>query len=108
MSQIILPNSVDENNVRLPMEFPLKADADMVQDANGRTVATIDEAVATAEAIKLAKLLSKAPAMFELLGDMYVMFAMIAENSGIRHGTPDEENKEGCPLCRCEEILKAL
>lgn len=108
MSKIILPASVDENNVRVPMEFPLKADADMVQDANGRVVATIDEAIATGESIKLAKLLSQAPAMFELLGDMYVMLSMIAENSGINHGSPDEQNKEGCPLCRCETILKSL
>lgn len=90
------------------MQLPLKADADMVQDATGKLVATIDSSVATAEAIKIAKLLSLAPTMFELLGDLYVMFAMIAKNSGVNHGAEDEQDKENCPLCRCEAVLNSL
>jgi len=90
------------------MQLPLKADADMVQDAQGRVVATIDSSVATAEAIKIAKLLALAPTMFELLGDLYVLMAMLARNSDINHGSPDEQDKENCPLCRCEAVLNSL
>jgi hypothetical protein len=90
------------------MQLPLKADADMVQDAQGRIVATIDSSVATGEAIKIAKLLALAPTMFELLGDLYVVFAMIAKNSDINHGSPDEQDKEHCPLCRCEAVLNSI
>jgi len=107
MSNIIIPSSVDETKVLAPIEFPLKADADMVQDANSRLVATIDSSIATGESIKLAKLLAQAPSMFELLGDLYVILSMVAKANDLDHGT-ETEDKENCPLCRCEQILRAL
>jgi hypothetical protein len=108
MSNIIIPSSVDENAVRIPMEFPLRSDVDTIMDANGKTVATIDSSIANGETIKFAKLFAKAPEMFQLLGDCYAVIAAVAVNSGgMGHGQPDEK-KEDCILCRCESILQSL
>jgi len=106
MSNIIIPSGIDEDEVRVPMEFPLHADGDMVLDKNDKLVLTIDPSIAIGESIKFAKLFSKAPDMWELLGDCYVALALVARNTdGINHGSPDEDDKEHCLLCRLENLL---
>lgn len=105
---IIIPSSVDESSVRVPMQFPLRADADIVMDDNGKTVLTMDDSIAIGESIKFAKLFAKAPEMWQLLGDAYVLLSVVAKTSGIDHGSPDEKGKEDCILCRCEALLDSL
>ena len=106
---IIIPAGIDQDEVRVPMEFPLRADADMVLDNNGKTVLTMDDAIAIKESIKFAKLFSKAPEMWELLGDCYVTLSLVAKNTdGINHGSPDETDKEHCLLCRLESLLSSI
>jgi hypothetical protein len=104
---IIIPSSVDENSVRIPMQFPLRADADTVLDFNGRVVLTMDDSVAIGESIKFTKLFAKAPDMFLMLGDAYLLLSAVAANSDSDHGR-EGENKEGCLLCRMEDLLKQL
>jgi hypothetical protein len=105
---IIIPDGIDQKEIRVPMQFPLRADADSVVDASDRIVFTMDNSVEIGESLKFTKLFSKAPEMFQLLGSCYATLAAIALNTeGLEHGTPNE-NKEECLLCRCEEILKSL
>ena len=42
---IIIPAGVDEESVRVPMQFPLRAQDDSVVDANGRCIFTMDDSV---------------------------------------------------------------
>jgi hypothetical protein len=106
---IIIPSTIDENSVRIPMQFPLRPDVDTVLDAEGRVVLTISDSIATAEAIKFAKLFAKAPDMFQLLGNLYGALHIIAMNTeGFDHGSPDEKDKDKCLLCQAEEILSAV
>jgi hypothetical protein len=106
---IIIPAGIDQEEVRVPMEFPLRADADIVMDKNGKTVFTMDDSIAIGESIKFTKLFAKAPDMWELLGDCYVALAIVARNTeGIKHGLPDEEDKEHCLLCRLESLLQSI
>ena len=106
---IIIPAGIDLDKVRVPMEFPLRADADIVMDKNGKTVLTMDESIAIGESIKFTKLFAKAPEMWELLGDCYVTLSLVAKNSeGIDHGLPDEKDKEHCLLCRLEGLLGSI
>jgi len=108
MSNIIIPASVDEESVRIPMQFPLKADGDMIMDSNDKIVATISETIAIGESIKFAKLFAKAPDMFQLLGECYAVLGAIAANTGgMGHGQQDEK-KEDCILCKLEGILQSL
>jgi len=90
------------------MEFPLRPDADTVLDANGRVVLTIDDSIDIGESIKFAKLFSKAPDMWQLLGDMYLLLGVLAKENGLNHGAGDEEDKENCLLCRAEKILESM
>ena len=106
---IIIPAGIDQDQVRIPMEFPLRADADTVMDNNGKTVMTIDSSIAIGEAIKFSKLFAKAPEMWELLGDCYVTLSLVARNSeGMDHGTEEELDKEQCLLCRLEGLLGSI
>jgi len=106
---IIIPASVDQGDVRVPMQFPLKPDADSVVDSQGRLVMKLDASIAPAEAIKFAKLFSQAPLMWELLGESYALLGFIGCNTeGFQHGTEDEANKEDCLLCKCEALLNYL
>ena len=108
MSNIIIPEGIEEKSVRVPMQFPLRADADSVVDANGRIVFTMDNSVEIGESLKFTKLFAQAPAMFQLLGEAYAVLYMVATNSeGNDHGQ-EGEDKEVCPLCRMEAILNAL
>lgn len=108
MSLIILPSSVDEKSVRVPMEFPLRAQDDSVVDANDRCVLTIDDSVEISESLKFSKLFAKAPDMWQLLGDCYIVLSAVARSSGVDHGSPEEKDKDDCILCRCEALLEAL
>lgn len=90
------------------MQFPLRAQDDSVVDANDRCVMTMDESVFIGESLKFAKLFAKAPEMWELLGDAYVVLSAVARTSGVDHGTPEEQDKEDCLLCRCEALLHSL
>jgi hypothetical protein len=108
MSNIIIPSTIDEASVRVPMQFPLRPDADTVIDANGRCVLTIDSSIEKGETFKFAKLFAKAPEMWELLGDCYAMLAILAKVNGIQHGQEDEPDKDKCLLCRCEELLDGV
>ena len=90
------------------MEFPLRPDADTVLDANGRVVLTIDDSIDIGESIKFAKLFAKAPDMWQLLGDMYLMLGILAKENGLDHGTEGETDKDGCLLCRAEKILDSI
>ena len=90
------------------MQFPLRAQDDSVVDANGRCIFTMDDSVFIGESLKFAKLFAKAPEMWELLGDAYVVLSAVAKTSGVDHGTPDEQDKEDCILCRCESLLHSL
>jgi hypothetical protein len=105
---IIIPAGIDQTNIRVPMQFPLRPDADTVLDANDRVVLTMDNAIDIAESIKFAKLFSKAPDMWQLLGDMYLMLSVIAKENGLNHGMDDEEDKDKCLLCRAEKILDSI
>jgi hypothetical protein len=105
---IIIPSSIDENSVRVPMQFPLRAQDDSVVDANDRCVLTIDDSVTIQESLKFAKLFAKAPEMWELLGDAYVVLSAVARTSGVDHGSPDEKDKDACILCRCESLLDSI
>jgi len=105
---IIIPSSIDENSVRVPMQFPLRAQDDSVVDANDRCVLTIDGSVTIQEALKFAKLFAKAPEMWGLLGDAYVVLSAVARTSGVDHGSPEEKEKEHCILCRCESLLDSI
>ncbi len=104
---IIIPASVDEESVRIPMQFPLRADLDSVVDANDRPVFTMDDSVAIGESLKFTKLFAKAPDMFMMLGDAYLLLSAVAVNSDSDHGR-EGENKNGCLLCQMEELLKEL
>lgn len=108
MSNIIIPSSIDENSVRVPMQFPLRAQDDSVVDSNDRCVLTMDDSVTIQESLKFAKLFAKAPEMWELLGDAYIVMSAVAANSGVDHGSPEEKDKEACILCRCEAILHSI
>ena len=108
MSNIIIPSSVDEKSVRVPMQFPLRADADSVVDSSHRVVFTMDNSVEIGESLKFCKLFAKAPEMFETLGEAYAALAIIASNSGMTHGTPDEEDKDTCLLCKMERLLVSI
>ena len=90
------------------MQFPLRAQDDSVVDANDRCVLTIDDSVTIGESLKFAKLFAKAPEMWELLGDAYVLLSAVALSSGVDHGTPEEQDKQDCVLCRCEALLRSL
>jgi len=105
---IIIPAGVDEESVRVPMQFPLRAQNDSVVDASDRCVLTMDDSVFIGESLKFAKLFAKAPEMWELLGDAYVVLSAVAKTSGVDHGTPEEQGKEDCILCRCEALLHSL
>ena len=105
---IIIPAGIDQTNIRVPMEFPLRPDADTVLDANGRVVLTIDDSIDIGESIKFAKLFAKAPDMGQLLGDMYLMLGILAKENGLDHGTEGETDKDGCLLCRAEKILDSI
>jgi len=105
---IIIPSGIDQTNIRVPMQFPLRPDADTVLDANGRVVLTIDDSIDIGESIKFAKLFAKAPDMWELLGDMYLMIAVLAKENGLDHGLDNEEEKDKCLLCRAEKILNSI
>ena len=105
---IIIPSEFMES-VKVPMQFPLKADGDSVVDANQVPVLKIDKAVSADEAAKFAKLFAQAPVMLELLGHSYELLVAIGLNTeGFTHGSQDEENKENCILCQCENVLKSL
>ena len=108
MSNIIIPASIDEKSVRVPMEFPLRAQDDSVVDANDKCVLTIDNSVEIGESLKFAKLFAQAPVMWELLGQAYIILMVTAKNSGIDHGSPEEKDKDSCILCRCEALLESL
>ena len=99
---IIIPAGVDEDSVRVPMQFPLRADADTVLDYNGRVVLTIDESIAPAEALKFSKLFSLAPEMFQLLGECYITLKLVAAN------TEGYVYEEGNLLNRVEKAIAKL
>lgn len=105
---IIIPAGIDQTDIRVPLQFPLRPDADTVLDAEGRVVLTMDDAIDIKESIKFAKLFSKAPDMWQLLGDMYLTLAVLAKSNGLNHGEPDEEEKDKCLLCRAEAILNSI
>ena len=106
---IIIPSGIDQTDIRVPLQFPLRADVDTVLDAEGRVVLAMDNAIDIKESIRFAKLFSKAPQMWELLGDCYVALAIVAKNTeGIEHGSPEEQDKEHCLLCRLENLLHSL
>ena len=105
---IIIPAGIDQTNIRVPMQFPLRADADTVLDDNGRVVLTLDNSIDIGESIKFAKLFAKAPDMWQLLGDMYLMLGVLAKENGLDHGSDTEEDKESCLLCRAEKILNSI
>jgi len=105
---IIIPAGIDQTDIRVPLQFPLRADVDTVLDYNGRVVMTMDNAIDIKESLKFAKLFAKAPTMWELLGDMYLTLAMLAKTNGLNHGEPDEEEKDKCLLCRAEAILHSI
>jgi hypothetical protein len=77
-------------------------------DFNGKTVLTMDASIAIGESIKFTKLFAKAPDMWQLLGDAYVLLLVVAKTSGVDHGSADEQGKEDCILCRCEALLDSL
>ena len=79
---IIIPAGIDQDQVRVPMEFPLRADADIVMDKNGKTVLTMDDSIAIGESIKFTKLFAKAPEMWELLVGMLVSTVSVVDRSG--------------------------
>jgi hypothetical protein len=99
---IIIPAGIDEESVRVPMQFPLRADADTVLDYNGRVVLTIDESISPAEAHKFAKLFALAPDMFQLLGESYITLKLVAAN------TDGYEDKEGSLINRLENAIAKL
>jgi hypothetical protein len=104
---IIIPASVDEESVRIPMQFPLRADLDSVVDANDKLVFTMDDSIFIGESLKFTKLFAKAPDMFMMLGDAYLLLTAVAINSDSDHGR-EGEDKEGCLLCKMEALLKEL
>jgi len=105
---IIIPSGIDQTDIRVPMQFPLRADVDTVLDAEGRVVLAMDNAIDIKESIRFAKLFSKAPQMWELLGDMYLTLALLAKSNGLEHGAEDEKDKDKCLLCRAENILHSI
>jgi len=106
---IIIPAGIDTDKVRVPLQFPLRQDADTVVDADGKIVFTMDNSVAVGESIKFCKLFAKAPEMFELLGACYMALAIVASNTeGMNHGQDDEQDRENCLLCRLEYVLNAI
>jgi hypothetical protein len=107
MSNIIIPSTIDEASVRIPMQFPLRAQDDSVMDAEGRTVMTMDNSVAIGESLKFCKLFAQAPTMFQILGDAYIMLSLIAANSGDSNHGAENEDKDACILCRMEDVLGA-
>lgn len=108
MSNIIIPSNIDEASVRVPMQFPLRAQDDSVIDAEGREVFTMSQSVAIGESLKFCKLFAQAPTMFQILGDAYVMLSMIAANSGESNHGAEGEDKDSCILCRMEAVLGAM
>lgn len=105
---IIIPSGIDQTDIRVPLQFPLRADVDTVLDAEGRVVLTMDNAIDIKESLKFAKLFSLAPQMWELLGDMYFTLSVLAKTNGLNHGAEDEEDKDKCLLCRAEAILHSI
>jgi hypothetical protein len=105
---IIIPSGIDQTDIRVPLQFPLRPDADTVLDAEGRVVMTMDNAIDIRESLKFCKLFSKAPEMWELLGDMYLTLSVLARNNGINHGADDETDRDKCLLCRAEAILNSV
>jgi hypothetical protein len=108
MSNIIIPSNIDEASVRVPMQFPLRAQDDSVVDAEGREVFTMSESISIGESLKFTKLFAKAPEMFQILGDAYVLLTLIAKNSGETDHGSEGEDKEKCLLCRMESVLGAM
>ena len=105
---IIIPSEFMES-IKVPVKFPLKADGDIVVDADNVNVLKIAPEIGADEAVKFAKLFAQAPALFEALGTAYGFLSVIGMNTeGFTHGSPDEEDKENCILCKCESILEAL
>ena len=103
---IIIPDSIDEKSVRVPMQFPLRPDGDSVLDAEGRTVFTMEDSIAIRETIQFANLFAKAPEMFEALRACYGALAVVALNTeGFTHGDEDEQDKDNCLLCSLETLL---
>jgi hypothetical protein len=105
---IIIPAGIDQTNIRVPMQFPLRADVDTVLDDNGRVVLTMDDSIDIGESLKFAKLFAKAPDMWQLLGDMYLLLGVLAKENGLNHGAEDEQDKDSCLLCRAEKILESI
>jgi len=92
----------------VPMQFPFRADADCILDAEGREVASISAAIAIKESINLARLFAAAPEMFEVIGKVYpFVFLIAAQQEGFDHGNEDED-KSNCPLCEMVEILEKV
>jgi len=108
MSNIIISANIDEESVRVPMKFPLRAQDDSVVDANDREVLTINDSIPIGESLKFSKLFAKAPEMFEILGDAYVLLTIIAKNSGETDHGSENEDTESCILCRMESILQNI
>jgi len=105
---IIIPAGIDQDNLRVPLQFPLRPDADTVLDAEGRVVFTMDNAIDIKESLKFTKLFSKAPDMWTLLGDMYLTLAVLAKTNRLDHGEENEQDKDKCLLCRAEAILHSI
>lgn len=105
---IIIPAGIDQTDIRVPLQFPLRPDADTVLDAEGRVVFTMDNAIDIKESLKFTKLFSKTPEMWQLLGDMYLTLSVLAKTNGLNHGEPDEQDKDKCLLCRAESILHSI
>ena len=105
---IIIPAGIDQTDIRVPLKFPLRPDADTVLDSEGRVVFTMDDAIDIKESLKFTKLFSKAPEMWTLLGDMYLTLAVLAKANGLDHGAEDEKEKDKCLLCRAEAILHSI
>jgi len=104
---IIIPSGIDQTDIRVPMQFPLRSDAGTVLDAEGRVVLTMDNSIDIKESIRFSKLFAKAPQLWELLGDMYLTLAVLAKTNGLNHGADNEEDKDKCLLCRAEAILES-
>jgi hypothetical protein len=103
MSNLIIP---DEFKTENPFQFPFRADADMVLDANDRGVAKISDQAGPQEALRIAKLFASATESLSFLHDIAQFIeAATRGQDGYNHGE-EGEDKSNCVICSINAYIE--
>jgi hypothetical protein len=93
------------------LSFPFRPDKNAVFDANGVPLCIIPiTSIPLEDAARLARLFAASADMLALLAVCRSLLTSLATQNGLPHGTENETEaeKEQCPLCQIEGVIKGI